>query len=549
MSAAQMSDATQNLIAKVLGLPTSLNKYWDIIDYYPNEDEPELVLAHYNDEFDPHNRMHEPLRSVRGTIVDLKAGVIVADSYGYTESLPCHSPISSVVSNDNPQGSFSFETDLYTYNMKKEDAPEEVPKISIGARTFDQSKTKLFIGYEGALIRIFKWKNTVFFSTHRRISAIRSSWGGRTPFLKLYEQLDGPPLDSFFGEEAYSPYCYMFLIADNDIRLSTSTSDNRLVFIGFKQIWEPGTFPGPSSYEVKFPTVGVQQSTFSTSRNSGLLIQPSISVDIANKFMFPSKFASRIPEGVEAKENQLFIEYNEDGTQVKDIYFNYPEEPVKDERVSGGDFIILYTESPTGETFVYRLEPLAYKYRADVTSNNPNLYNRFVTEMVNFVKSEPKDTNSYIRKFPAFKLKDLDIFSLKGRQVYWWSIFYNAVPPSYKDEVNGFFSRYEKDINRIANYILTGFASAGPEEQKRINDQTKKRFEDLYRMTTQFSGRNRGPYAVLKNFLHNETSGSLYRMITTIQNIEKLKKKEAEQLISVDSVKVNVEEKSLDNKL
>ena len=557
----------KEIVTKALGLPSYLNKYWDVTDLYPSAEAPELALAHYNDYYDPGNRQHEPIRRVRGVVVDLKTGAVVADAYGYTQNLPCFEPLTEERGSDDPIGSIQLQTEITSYLNDFSSAPEEIPKVRVGTRSFEKASTSIFIGYEGALIRVFKWNGQVFFSTHRRINAIRSNWGGRTPFLTLYKQLGGPALESFFGDEPYSPYCYMFLIVHNDIRIASSTRDNRIVFIGMKKVWDTEKYAQPGQpyawagqFQPHLPTVGQEPDVFSPNNNRALIIQPLINVEIANKFLFPNTFAHSIPSDASAfgaKEHELVIDYNGDGSRVEEIYFQRLPNRIKDERLSGGDFVILYTRSAEGETVVYRLEPSAYEYRVGITGNNPNLYNRFVTEMVTFTKANLEDPDNEIFSYPQYIVKDDQPMSLvrpEDRQIYWWSLFYDAVPPSYKEEVDGYFSRYDKDMGKVANFILTDYPriidpnnpalAAGEEkakqvleETKRINEDTRRRFDDLKKIATGAARTaHQAPYAVLRGLLINETGPSLYRMITTVQNIEKLRKRINERVIVAEAL-------------
>ena len=512
-------DPLKELVASVLGLAPVLDTAWDIIDTYPSDENPELVLAHYNQDYSPYNRLHEPLRRVRGIVIDVNAKKVVADSYGHTQALPCYQ---TLIEDDE---AVHVPTEVPMYINTVETAPEEMAKLKVGTREFDKNSTKLFLGYEGAMVRIFKWNNKVFFSTHRRIDAIRSNWGGRRPFYELYKELNGPDLESFFGSEPSSPYCYMLLIAHNEIRLASSTRDNRIIFIGAKKLWD-----GEGS--IWTPVTSLPEDVFSPEINRPLIVQPSIDVDTANKFLFPTQHATRIPDTNEAreynaKEQELIVEYAtpppEGGVAgVKNIYVKpLPQKPL-DDRLEGGDFLILYTQADNGDTIVYRLESPAYEYRVGITANDPNMYHRFAVAMVDFTKGDPADLLS---TYPRYDQADLS--EPQDRQKYWWSLFYNAVAPAYKDKVSGFYRQYLNDIDRVANFILVEFPKlitrADPEEMKRLNINTQKRMGDLRRIATGQKISGQSPYNIIRNLLFKETGPSLYKMIVTVQNINKLK--------------------------
>jgi hypothetical protein len=597
----------KRIVTNVLQLPPYLNKVWDIIDYYPNKSEPELVLAHYNDNYDPYNRQHEPLRRVRGIIVDLNTKAIVADSYGYTQNLPCYGPLKVDSGPETPEGELQLQTEIATFMNKYDQSPEEIPKINLGTRSFSLGDTKLFLGYEGAMARIFKWNGDVFFSTHRKINAIRSNWGGRTPFYELYQTLNGPPLASLFGEESYSPYCYMFLVVDDAIRIASSTRDNRVIFIGVKKVWNPqeyaqegGPYEWSEEFKLKVPEPGEEPSTFSTDLNRAVTIQPTIDPTIANKFLFPHEFAQSIPstqqaEAYDAKENEIVVDYNANATKINQIYFKPMPGKITDDRLVGGDFVILYHKTSNGHTLVYRLEPTAFEYRIMVTGNDPNLYHRFVVEMVNFTKADPAELRNTYPRYDSGSGKELPLNEPENRQVYWWSLFYDAVPPSYREEVDKFLNRYNTDLHKVANFIMSEYprliehaeranekleisqkeidtleeklAAVGSneeqiialkeqlervpekeelltkkeeqslEELKRVNKDTQYRVDDLRGIATNASYRkSQSPYVVLRGLLMKETGPSLYKMITTVRNIGKYRNRQNGTTISLETL-------------
>lgn len=529
------ADPIKAFVGGALSLDPALDAHWDIIDVYPDNEEetPLLALAHYNDSFDPTNRFHAPLSKVRGSIVDLKTGAIVASSYGYTATLPCNSPLEEKFAPDAPKGILVMDTEIHKYLNSYETAPEETVKVGLGIREFDRQNIKLMLGYEGTMVRIFKWNDRVFFSTHKRIDALESNWGGRMRFSQLWEKLNGPDIRTFFGNELYSPYCYIFLIVDNEVRLASSTRDNRIVFIGVKRVWSEesyaqknGPYYWPEELELVIPTPEPDSSAFSKNLNHSLVIQTEVDVATANKFLFPNQYATPIPANVDydAKDHEMVIEYAADGRKVNNVYFKRLQQKVVDDRLAGGDFLIAYVQDAAGDTTVYRIESPAFIHRVEITGNNPNMYNRFAVEMVNFTKAEPHELLNEYPKYIGSDGKTISLKDPKDRMVYWWSLFYDAIAPAYKDEVDGYFSRYEKDIQNVARFILGEYRRVSdPEELKRISDQTRRRMDDLLAISSSVRDRNTSPQVVMRNLLYNETGPSFYRMITTVKNLEKLR--------------------------
>jgi hypothetical protein len=540
------TESFKSHVETMLGLPPNLSNAWDILELYP-EDRPQLVLVHYNENYEPNNRSHLPLKKIRGTILDLETGAIVCDSYGHTQTLPCFSHLVEEFPTDMPSGQIVIDTEITEYINDSRLAPNEAPKYPPGTRIFDSHRTRMFIGYEGAVLRIFKWKGQVFVSTHRRINAYESHWGSREKFIDIYRRLGGPEPESFFGEEDYSPYCHLVLVVDNQIRLASSTRDNRIIYLGFKKVWSEeehaqivvkdgqGTLAPYSHFKdikVRYPKFGhlEEPSAFSTNFDRPMIDQPSISVELANKFMFPSQFATNIPDnGYPVEANELVVEYEHSpvGSSVKDIYFPRGNQDASDRRLRGGDFIILYYLEDNGETTVYRLEPETFQYRAKVMDDNPNLYNRFIVKMPEFAKADKQTLANEYPRFEGEDGKDLQLDDMTARQVYWWSILCDAAAPFYRQQIDGFWDNYQRDINTLARFIISDYPKiTDPEEMKRINENTQKRFTDLRNIATNGArAQKRAPDAILRHLLYTETGPSVYKMISSYKAILKYRQR------------------------
>jgi len=529
-------DPIKSFVAGVLGLEPALNPYWDIIDYWYSEDEnsPQLVKVLANDKFNVNNRFHEPLIQIRGTVIDLDTGAIVSTFYGYTEALPVFEPLKEEKTADSPQGILSIATQTKKYINSYETAPEEIAKIGIGKLQLIRASVRLALGCEGTMVCFFKWNNIVFFSTHKRIDATESRWADRPGFFQAWNRLAGFDPATLFGNEPTSPYNYLFLIKDSDANgLASSTRDNRVIFIGVKKVWnesdyaqEDGPYEWPESFKVKLPPMTPDSSAFSLNHDHTMVVQSPISVELANKFLFPNLFAADLPLTKEVEDykpygEELIVQYNPSGHGVEEIYTRRTEHQIVDDRTAGGDFLIAYVQRPDGETVVYRLESPGFEFRVKITDNDPNLYHRFVTKTVEFTQAKPEEiTNEY----PSYTQADGKRISLRepaDRMNYWYSLFYDSVNPHFKKKVDGFARDYENDIKKVATFVLKEFSKlSDPEELKRVTDRTKVRMGDLLSRTGT-SKLNMSPHQIMQNLLYNETGPSFYRMITTTKNIEK----------------------------
>jgi hypothetical protein len=550
--------ALKQRVQKILGLSDNLDSYWDILDVYEEEKDgnmvPKLALAHYNDDFDPKNRSTMALTYVRGVIVDVETGATVADSHGYTASLPCYTPISIGKSSTCPDGVIKFESVITSYTNDVESSPDEHPRSTVGEVKFDASKSRLFLGYEAAFIRMFKWNNKIFFSTHKTIDGTRSRWSTRDTFYSLYLRLHGPELtpilpqdltdlgldgkvisSSLFGDEPYSPYCHMLLVVDNQVRLASSTRDNRIVYLGVRKVWDEEEFgyaDGPYYWDkeikLKVPTTSEQLSPFSINLNRGVLVQNPVTPEIANKFLFPYDYATIIrkedipPDSFTPQDNELIISYSDTGSVTDIMMYRDSNQIPTDDRLRGGDFVVLYTENPDGRTVVYRVEPESYSYRVDITDNNPNLYNRFVTNSTTFVKATPTELKD---QYPKIMIdnKPINLDSEENRHFYWWKLFYNAVAPIFKDEVGTYYEKYDNDVRKLAKFILNKYKKIEmTEEVKKIfTERTIARMDDLYYRATSRALRV-SPFTSLLGLLYKENGVSLYKMMTTVTKYNKL---------------------------
>jgi len=519
-------DPIKMLVAAHLKLASELYSFWDIVDKYPAENS-KLVMVHYNKQFDRDNRLHEPLKNIRGVVVDLETGAIIADSFGYTENMPCYEPLILEKSPGYPQGVLRMMTTRKLYVNTIESNPEEAPKVGVGYRDFDMSQVQLFPGYEGVLVRVFLWHGQTFFSTYKKIDATGSFWGSRMPYFKIYQSLGGPELKSLFGpEEQFSPYCHFFLITDNQLRLASSTRDNRLFYLGVHKVWDETVFAHDyapymhlEDFQLNFPKTSPVTSAFSPDLNHGATEMSAISVDLANKWAFPDMLVTPFPKTPEVdeykvQENELVPDYDPVNGRLRNVFGHRLKRKMADDRLAGGDFLIMYVRQADGSTRVYRVDPPGSAFRAEITNNNPVFYNQFVVKTSEFHKASP---DAIARGYPELRddnNKPLDLSKPEIRLHYWHSLFYRAVPPSYKKEVENYDQRFNTDIQRITDFIAREVPKiTDPEEQKRIGNKTHgvwHRFLDI-RSTAANGGRKL--HFSIQGLLRRENGVSLYKMI------------------------------------
>lgn len=547
----------RTICRKSLSIAQELDPYWNVFSFYPEELEenelPRLALVHYNDKFDPLKAAHNPLRNVRGQVVDLLTGVVVADSYGYTEHLPAYSPITV-----GENGEIGFETEIQTFFGGSSQSNENA-KHSVNRQSFKAEDVLFFPGNEGVIIRVFKHCGRVFYSTHKTLMAQNSSFGGKeNNFYDMFCRLRGPEARDkngallagsqlLFREDfAFSPHCYVFLVVDNKLRLSSSTTDNRVIFIGCRKMWEPSRYAAQSS-DPYFCEGAVQSSDPYLSvggdfnepariahvpnpyspNDFGVALQTPITIDLANAILFPDKFANQI-SGAPEEQRRLIYKYDAENTRVVGVDY-IPTKHKTEPKFQGGDFVVMYVKTG-GNVRVIHVESPAFLFRTSVTDNDPNFYHYFVFLADAFHKN---NSNAMRATYPYYPLIDaidgskLDYGNSDDRIQWWQSILHESARIAARAEIAGFYTRYLKDIRDLADFILRNEKIEDEEEKKRLNAKTIGRFTELRGIAT--SSSKKAPNVALIELLRRETGGSVYKMLTSVQKVKVLREKRAEK--------------------
>ena len=560
---AAVEKQTREIVAQVLALPEALSECWDILSVYPETQKgaqpvlPRLALVHYNDKYDPDNRSHAPLRMVRGPVVDLQTKIVYAESYGHTGRMPCYTELKV----DADANTVEFETELKLYLSSPADKPDETPKVTVGARVFSLNEVSFYVGNEVVVIRVFKFGGRIFYATHKTLYGELSKFGD-AEFMDIYRRLLGPEARDKNGqliagsqrlfEEVlpYSPYCYIFLVADNTLRLASSTMDNRVIHVATKEMWGPQAL----AREYGDPYFCLSDSDFTdpvkiqhipnkyfNPYDRGVTIQNKITVHQANQILFPDKFATPIEADPvipdmgsttpfhmyknvkihkpRSNERSIKYVYDEKQEQLLDVQYVPLATKPTDDRLLGGDFVVMYYRHPSGNTYLYHLESWAYNHRVNMTDNNPNFYHRFVVNSSVFVHSTFEELS---KTYPVYP--EIDTSTSLGRVEWWARIMEDSGRPSYRCELANMYGRYLVDLNKIAHFILHNTTFTDQEEIRRLNEKTIKRFNDVRTIALHGKG-GQHPIEILKSLLRNEHGQSLYKMFTTVAKIQELREK------------------------
>jgi len=280
-----------NLLEKYFNVPKTLT-FWDIIDTVDD-----LILIHYNRKFDTKNPEHEPLKQIRDIIFDLNKQQIVAKSNEFVEKIEINEPLE-----------------------------EKDGTIIIGDKKFDGGK--LFIQYESFSIMVFKHNKNIYISTYLTINRDKTF-----KCKEIFINLSGINIENLFGEEEYSPYCYKFLV--------TNVFDEKVIYDGYSKMWENGTYE--TTVEPKLRESGLAQFCGAKLVNfelfnggDNLIEQKPISVELANKIIYPLKYATI--DNVNLLNRELYYKYNK--SELVDVLFNNKGKDLCDDiRTHGGDLV------------------------------------------------------------------------------------------------------------------------------------------------------------------------------------------------------------------
>lgn len=432
---------------EICSLPISLDNCWKITSAYPSMEDPQLILIHTNDHYDPEKVSHAPLQKIRGIIIDTKRKAIVVNSPGHEIVMTTHSPL-KIAEN----GDLEFETVLKTSGTGDSYA------YTVGTKRFKSGKYTIRLGYEGAILRIFKWEEKVFVATYKNLDGKTASIPGRPPFFQIFEDMTKGWLDLNSLYDHPSKSCivaYNFLICHDCLKTVSSISDQFVIPTPYSVASEEGR-DDCTCREHKFLPLG----------------EETINVEIANKFLFPNKFADKdYGESLVPGEIKIIRDVNTYPAKITNIKFK-PTEQI-DERLHGGDFVMLYDEE---EKTFYKIESPGYTFRRGVLFGSINFYNQFIKTISFFASSDA----NYIYKNNNFpypllsamdkkgkgkkrEMKPLPLATRRDKYIYVQTLYKLIMAPSIRKWVGVWMESYHRDINALASF----FAKVEPTEEFR----------------------------------------------------------------------------------
>lgn len=196
-----MEKTYYDIASEVLGIPklpeTGLYPF-EILDTFNDE----LILVHYDEEYVKTTSLDDPLRLVRGTIIDINTRLIVCSSYGYIPRI--------VTDNSNfinERSEYYLDTDGQSHAVNNFFSIND----ALGYyRTTGVKSFNIMPLYEGTTVRLWKYKKKRLISTHRKINADKSIFGSSKTFSQiLNECLEGYKVDNVLDDNLVMNFTLM----------------------------------------------------------------------------------------------------------------------------------------------------------------------------------------------------------------------------------------------------------------------------------------------------------------------------------------------------
>lgn len=329
-----MSSMESSKIAEVVGVDKVNGEYpFKVVD---NKSDQGLYMIHYDVDEIGGYPSDSSVRNLRGVIVSDMDGVLVP-SFGYTPT---------IISNKYPTDSKEKLTDKdgNEYTLEEFGVKDVFPML------------------DGTLLRVWKYKDVIHISTHKKMDATNSRWGTSAKFVDLFNNYtEGTfKVEDLFKDsnESANPVIHNFLLVDVDLMISS-----------------------------KLPLVTSVKQGFVVYINSLNCEAPEILKSLPklhyNEVAKTEKTVFRImslkPEEYDSYLNKGFY------SELEDI----------DNNISLGEGLIIFN----GNTMLKMISD-SYNRRAKIVDNNPNIMHR-VYELLDQAQIPKDGLDTFLEKFPA----------------------------------------------------------------------------------------------------------------------------------------------------
>jgi hypothetical protein len=463
--------------ARALNLP--LVDDWDVFDEDP---ENHLVLVHTTEDAD--------LRTygwVKGIILDTTTWKVVCQSYGASTTV-----------------SLMMTRALAPVYAPGRGAPKQVFRMTTEDGEYlelDAACLDWVDGYDGTLLRVWKYDGKVYVSSHKRIHTERSGWSSSPPFKQLYMDLGGPT-DALFGDAEEASVVYTFLLVHPSLQIGSHVPMENpfMVYLG-EHLLDPKSAPPP------VPDV------------LGTVQRPNLlSMDEVN---------ARLTYGFLPKEHSELL--------------------LTDPRLTHGEFVMCFEYTDATKTRIKRCIKVcsdAYTWRVRMRDNDPNLEHlvfqvagqkrrdlRFRIEAQEFHNRYPTLALPTREELPYLtpRLVDPQDIYAQQKQIAIASLVF-ATHPKRQAEVLKAFDTYLRTLQQVRAWILR--LDAQPDRLTALKaltphgEHTYKRIVNILQVSHGRADKAATPEEQqriledsVKYLVENEYGHSLYRMYRVYQQV------------------------------
>jgi len=496
-------EALKEKTAKILGVKNV--KDWKISDFKEFEDGSYLVQVHFlQDEKNREKKTKFP--RLRGVVVEIDdnsidGGRIIAHAYPKTPSVVC----------DKLRISHNGNLIIKAPTRTEDLIQKKVIEIPEG-------KFKLRHGFDGFLLKVFKYKGIVYFSSNKKLDASMSFWGDSDYFKDIYLRNGGPTESELFPEDCTdSPFVYVFMVVDKVFLVGTrqDVGTGYVALLDVKKIENDFESDGdyrkydereePSQFKVVSTVPSKIEEPF-------VYFSDYLTVEQANDHLESGFFEKSNPSDIRLGTGEFVVVYvYDDNDQISKVI--RVQSSAYDWRLNT---LLEHNRNPRHQFFV--LATLAKFKITGSSDNGKENYKRFKERFVLYkVEGVTKEILKDAIKSGGFipdigktrsTIKDLEDYNVRLKVI--WLNFIISLPPQRQLDAIEYLREYLDAKKKIVKTLLEIY------EAKKKRDYVEAEKEVSYtigsKTKTKVETYNKRIYAMVKELeksvKENEKSGS-----------------------------------------
>lgn len=490
--------ALRDRICDILKCP---QEGWTIEDQVEN-----LCLIHYNDDADMNLVGH-----LRGVLVDIDAGVKVAESSGYTPNVKVVqlAPTKNGdVLIDDGNKNHCFESDVHDSG---------VPKMAIKPI------------YEGTVLRVILYKGCVYKLTHRKIRPMKSRWGNSAFFPTIYAQGGGPKdVELFDMSKNYSPYCYAFMVVDPKLLIASKqiVKSPYVVFLSHHQMYSIGDacpFPQDETETQINAKFTVMDGFGQIVDRPCVIVPPTFTLEQANYHLAYGYYKNMNKNG-----------------NLRDI------------RTEFGEAVMMFQYDERGNvTDMVKVNGLSYDYRVTLRGNDPSAYHQFYSlidhsytslayypNLVKFCEkfiiyeNYSKDSLSLVVKDGIMRLKTATLTDEQKKDRDYlvriiWLNYVVSLPVGLQVDALNYYDQFMEDRKKVTTWLQSKIHEHIHEQDANLSKRGisiiksahQRAFNDINAQKYKENEYDLAVKNAIEYYINNEHGTSLFSLVKFMKNI------------------------------